>query len=310
MWGRTLLNIAAFARAPREQLRRLHLARQCHCPAPIAIDRRTGYALLPPGCFADFERIRTSCLQLFETKRAKIDHEVTNISSLSPDAQAKFRASKRKFLRNLLNNDDLRRHPELVDFALSNPVLGIAMNYLGTIPYLNRIDLLYSVPRDADDHVASQLFHVDPEGLMQVKFFINLFDVGEAEGPFTFIPADHSSRILKGVGSLRSREGNPGTIRYTDEEIVAVGGTDAIIAASGPSGGGVAIDTSRCLHLGSRVRAGSSRLCLYLQYCTSHEPGNVFDHRRFRNDAVRYLAVAHSAASAGVVVRAPHESSS
>jgi hypothetical protein len=56
----------------------------------------------------------------------------------------------------------------------------------------------------------------------------------------------------------------------------------------------VAVDTSRCLHLGSRVSPGAFRLVLYLQYCTTREITNVFDVDRFRHDPVKHLAVAHS----------------
>ena len=48
--------------------------------------------------------------------------------------------------------------------------------------------------------------------------------------------------------------------------------------------------------MGSRVQPGASRLCLYLQYCTTLEPTNVFDVSRLQRDSVRYLAVKHSTA--------------
>ena len=233
--------------------------------------------------------------------------QVADFASWPPPKQAKFLAAKNRFLRNLLSNDDLRRNPELVDFALSDEALGIATNYLGTVPYLSRIDLLYSVPREADNRIASQLFHVDPEGLTQVKFFINVFETGDAEGPFTFIPADDTARILRDVRALRRSQGRPHVGRYTDEEIAAVGGTGAIVEVKGPRGSSVAIDTSRCLHLGSRVRPGAFRLCIYLQYCTGREPSNVFDIKRYRKDPVRYLAVKHSVQAAGTEMLAPHQ---
>jgi hypothetical protein len=304
-----LLKARAFARAPLETLQRRQLARDYNASAARAIlNHRKGFGLLSSGYFPDFERVRSTCVRLFEIKRTKIANEVADVASWDSDAQMKFRASKRKFLRNLLNNEDLRRNPELLDFALSDASLGIATTYLGMVPRLNRIDLLYSVPRGAEDGpVASQLFHVDPEGPNQVKFFINLFEVGESEGPFTFIPADDTSRILQSIRSLRRRTGKADTVRYTDEEIATVGGHGAIMAASGPPGTGVAIDTSRCLHFGSRVRTGSFRLCLYLQYCTSPETGNVFETKKFRRDPIRFLAVAHSRASVGTELRAPHE---
>jgi hypothetical protein len=155
--------------------------------------------------------------------------------------------------------------------------------------------------------VSSQLFHVDPEGLTQVKFFINVFDVGEGEGPFTFIPADETARIIYEVNLLRQQHGKQHAGRYLDDEISAVGADGSIVRVTGPRGSGVAVDTSRCLHLGSRVSPGSFRLCLYIQYCTTRERGNAFDVERYLNDPVRHLAVQHSVVSAGGEVSAPHQ---
>ena len=96
----------------------------------------------------------------------------------------------------------------MVDFALSDWALSVVTDYLHVVPYLNRVDLLYSVPRPTDDRIASQLFHVDPEGVTQVKFFVNVFDTDDDDGPFTFIPADESRRIIRAIRSLRTRQGN------------------------------------------------------------------------------------------------------
>ena len=154
------------------------------------------------------------------------------------------------------------------------------------------------------------MFHLDYEGVTQVKTFVHVFDVDEAHGPFTFIPADATARIVRDIRQLR-RQGRTGqdveSRRYSDEEIAAVGGHDDIVTVKGPAGAGVAIDTSRCLHLGSRVRPGAFRLCLYLQYCTTRELGNAFDVERYRHDRVRHSAVQPSVASAGTEVAAPHQ---
>ena len=306
--GKPMLRAAAMARAPIETRRRQQLARAYNARVSGALmDPSKGYGLISPDTFGDFGRVLDTYHRLFEIKRAKVEREVADFASWTPDKQAKFQAAKRKFLRNLLSNDDLRRNPELVDFALSDAALGIATGYLGTLPYLNRVDLLYSVPREADDNIASQLFHVDPEGLTQVKFFVNVFDIGDAEGPFTFIPADATARILRDIRAMRNRLGKPHVGRYSDEEIAAVGGTESIVRITGPRGAGVAIDTSRCLHMGSRVQPGAFRLCIYVQYCTTLEPSNVFEIKRYKKDPVRYLTVKHSVRSAGTEAMAPHE---
>jgi hypothetical protein len=262
------------------------------------IDPAAGYGLISPESVGDLSQLMVTCRRLFEIKKAGIDADLSGFDSWTPERRAKYLSGKRSFLRYLLNDEDLRRNPELVDFALSDAMMGAATRYLGMVPFLTRVDLMYSLPREATDNIESQLFHLDHEGLTQLKLFVNVYDVGDAEGPFTFIPADTTSRIVRDVRQLRRRNGSSGDVearRYSDAEITAVSGGDAIVALKGPAGTGVAIDTSRCLHLGSRVQPGSFRLCLYLQYCTTREITNVFDLKRYKSDPVRYLAVKHSA---------------
>jgi hypothetical protein len=302
-WGASVWKAAAFAKAPRETHQRRRLAEQYTAHVTYAeIPRHQGFQLLPSNHFPDIHEVIATCRRLFESKCAGADD-----AGEDQDGRLPVRPLKAEYLRNLLSNDDLRRNPILVDFALSDAAMGMATSYLGTIPYLNRVDLLYSVPRPGDEKVSSQLFHVDPEGLTQVKFFINVFDVGDAEGPFTFIPADETARVIRDVDVLRRQQGKQHAGRYLDDEVSAVGASGAIVRVAGPHGSGVAVDTSRCLHLGSRVRPGSFRLCLYIQYCTTREQGNVFDIERYRHDPVRLMAVQHSVASEGAQVSAPHQ---
>jgi hypothetical protein len=304
-WGGSVWRAAAFVKAPRETRDRTRLAKEFTSRVAHAeMSRTQGCLLLPPNHFAEMLDVIATCRQIFESKGGRADD-----ASAAPAADSHLggRRMKGDYLRNLLSNDDLHRYPLLVDFALSDAAMGMAASYLGTIPHLNRVDLLYSIPRESDDKVSSQLFHVDPEGLTQVKFFINVFDVAEGEGPFTFIPADETARIIREVGVLRQQNGKQHAGRYLDDEIAAVGATGAIVSVMGPQGSGVAVDTSRCLHLGSRVRPGSFRLVLYIQYCTTRERGNTFDIERYQRDPVRRLAVQHSAASLGGEVSAPHQ---
>jgi hypothetical protein len=304
--GRAAWRLAAFAQAPRETRERQRAAAAYTAGVQCAeMSPGDGFCLLEPAYFPDVGRVLAICRELCERKLAAADAE--GAPGVERDGQLKVRAAKREHLRNLLDNEDLREHPELVDFALSEAAMGTAARYLGTIPYLNRVDLLYSVPRTGDEKVSSQLFHVDPEGLSQVKFFVNVHDVGEAEGPFTFIPAAETARIVQEVSAMRRHQGKALSGRYLDDEIAAVGGRESIVRVMGTPGSAMAVDTSRCLHMGSRVLPGAFRLCLYLQYCSSRERGNAFDVDRYRDDAVRTLALRHSLSSAGAGVSAPHQ---
>jgi len=246
-----------------------------------------GYALLPPGALPDTSQVIDTCRQLFMQKRALVE-AMTSSSPKSPRRPLR----KSSFLRDLLNDSDIQANPQLVDFALSDQLFSIVTNYLGIIPILNRVDLVYSIPHQTSNgHISSQLFHQDPEGLTQAKVFLNVFDVDKANGPFMFIPADHSERIVKNIRQQREEAGLPDDSRYRDDEVSANGGQAALLQLTGPAGAAAITDTSRCLHAGSRIEPGHFRLLLFLQYCTSREKTQRIQRQRFRNDPVRWLAL-------------------
>jgi hypothetical protein len=161
------------------------------------------------------------------------------------------------FFANICDEKALLRHPDLVTFARSQPVVEIATNYLKTIPKLSAFGVFYSPPNDTLEK--SQMWHIDDEDFCQVKCFINVHDVGPDNGPFTFIPAAKSDEIRRKLGhSWRGK-------RLEDAEIMSLCKEDDIIAVTGAPGSGAFVDTSRCLHFGSRARGGH-RLVMMFQY--------------------------------------------
>jgi hypothetical protein len=282
--GRAILRAGAVAAQPLDYWQRRQAVRRYNRDFPSdRMTQRDAYTLLPTGTLEGSAAIIEKCRNIFAVKQAAMAAE---------NARPRNERRKSSFLKNLLADEDLTANPELVDFALSDPLFRIVTNYLGTVPTLNSVDLLYSVPRpDHDDHIASQLFHQDPEGLTQAKVFINVFDVGDADGPFMFIPAAESERIVSEIRSVRRQSGARDDARYRDDEVSAHGGLSALLRLEGPAGAGVVVDTSRCLHAGSRLMPGHSRLILFIQYVTSREKARRFDVRRYQADPVRWLAL-------------------
>ena len=292
--GRTILSAAAIAMEPVDYYQRRRAAIRYNRQFPSnRMSAEEGYALLPAGTLPGTPEIIDTCRRVFTEKKAML-------KATAPTGEKAIRQqrSKRSFLRNLLDNDDLRANPDLVDFALSDPLFSIVTNYLGTIPNLHSVDLLYSVARlMPDEHISSQLFHRDPEGLTQAKVFLNVFDVDEAHGPFTFIPANQSERIVAAIWQQPRRADGRNLGSYRDEEVKAHGGLDATIQLTGPAGTAAIVETSRCVHAGSRLQPGHFRHCFFLQYCTSHKNARSFQAQRFRNDPVRWLALKRRAAA-------------
>lgn len=291
-----MLAVTDAVTSPRDALqRRTAAAAYNRRHADTRMTREDGYAMLVPGSVAGAEEAIALSLRLFEEKQRQLE------------ATASGSSKKAAFLRSILTNQDLAENSALVDFALSDSLLSPVTNYLGTIPHLNRIDLLYSVNHGGPDAISSQIYHLDPEGTRQAKLFMNLRDVGPDEGPFTFIPASETRRIITAIRKRRPGDAEMAAGRYLDEELAAVGGLDKAISVDGAKGSAALVDTSRCLHFGSRVKPGTYRLCLYIQYCTSREHGNMFDAGRYANDPVRYLATINSRRVPQGAVTAPHQ---
>ena len=121
--GRVLLRAASMARSPREIRHRTraaapYLAQLDQTTQPF-IDPRTGYSLLSLSTKGELGNALATSRQLFEFKKEDLDERLSGIEHWSTERREKFLAQKRSFLRYLLDDEDLRQHPEIVDFALS-----------------------------------------------------------------------------------------------------------------------------------------------------------------------------------------------
>jgi hypothetical protein len=137
---------------------------------------------------------------------------------------------------------------------VSRAILDSATGYLGTVPRLVTARLCWSPQNDTAR--SSQNFHFDYEDLTQLKVFINIFETTEEQGPLTFIPAEVSEQVQKSIGRVS---------RISDERIYEAGARNREVKLIGPAGSGAFLDTSRCLHYGSRLNK-RDRLVLIIQF--------------------------------------------
>ena len=96
------------------------------------------------------------------------------------------------------------------------------------------------------------MFHSDWEDVRQVKLFVNCSAVERENGPLTAVTADASRRVKDEVGY---RYGGA-HFRLADAEVVPRLSDEELVPFTGPPGTMTFIDTSTCLHFGSRL-AGS-----------------------------------------------------
>jgi hypothetical protein len=195
-----------------------------------------------PQSLPGVAEVTAVCREIFERKRPKVED---------------FRKKKR-YLNDILTEDDLINHRDLVEFALSRPMLEIATDYLGELPLLKTVALWWTAPNDTVE--TSQQFHFDHADSRQLKFFISVLETREENGPFTFIPADPSERYRN---ETRCYNGY-----ISDDDVYSRVSADLVQRVVGGPGESAAVDTSRCLHYGSR-RSKRDRLVLLIQYVSS-----------------------------------------
>lgn len=158
---------------------------------------------------------------------------------------------------------DLFERPGVRNFVLSPQMMSIVCGYFGSVPVLTEVQLLWTPVNDS--LIKSQQFHLDAENYRQLKLFMNIEPVDSDTGPFTFLPAEVSRRVCQATRYVGGRR-----TRLSDEAVFGVSG-DTKIQVTGESGSGIFIDTSRCLHYGSRNNK-RERLVLFVQFVSYYAP--------------------------------------
>lgn len=241
-----------FGRCPGQaSLRRRHASEiQQRFDSTQEIPEDLGYQRYDPGHFPGADDALAYADRLFA--------EIERSGGIEQTASS----AKKNFLLSVVRGRGFLDHPEMLSFMISRPIVDIASRYFGSVPVLSSVSLWWTPPNDTVEK--SQLFHRDSEDARQLKFFFNIRDVTEDSGPFTFLSADKSEPVKRALGY------NSG--RVDDARVIeAAGGEGAQIRMTGPAGSGAAVDTSRCLHYGSRGNT-VGRLVLMFQFTSFFAP--------------------------------------
>lgn len=157
---------------------------------------------------------------------------------------------------DLLNNEDIQTL--LADGSL----LSIVQEYLQCLPIADVLSMWWHTNfDDKPNSEAAQFYHFDMDRFKWVKIFIYLTDVGEENGPHSFVEGSHKT------GAIPTHILNKGYVRISDEEISRTYSLDLVHSFVAPRGT-IIIEDTRGMHKGSHVR-GDSRLILQMQFSNS-----------------------------------------
>ncbi len=240
---------------PRPAVRRRAAAKPLLAAAnrDVAVPDAAGYRLLRQNELPGTAPLLETCRRLFEAARAtgELDRQVGD-------------ASKRFLVPVCETGTMLLAEPAIRRFVLSAPLLGIAARYFDRVPILSALELLWTPANET--MLKSQKFHFDTEDYRQLKLFVNIHDVTPESGPFSLLPADRSAVVSRATGYVGGRRA-----RLEDDAVEAAGAARDVVQVTGPAGSGVFVDTSRCLHYGSRGNR-SERLVLLVQFMDYYAP--------------------------------------
>lgn len=182
-----------------------------------------------------------------------------------------FHASKRDTLRAChIDLQDPENNP-IRKLALHPKILKPISEYLGTVPVLATAHTWLSPNNQNFEATASQLFHFDREDRRQIKCFIPIEAITEDCGPLTLIPAAESLKFFQ----WHVKNGGDATFkqRFSDERVHACYGAEHEVQMTGAPGLVAMVDTSSCLHYGSR-NGLKHKHHFMLQYYTPFCPKN------------------------------------
>jgi hypothetical protein len=224
------------------------LAERIAARAAATIPPEDGYLVLPPGTLPAADEVAAAANDLLDG----IGHE-----------ELVARSTKGSYLTQGLLPEDLPLDSPYMRFALDEAVLSPVARYLGMVPVLHSVDVWYSFHRGGIP-VRSQRWHLDSGDTTQVKVWIHCSDVGPESGPLTVVDAATSRELAERIG-YDFGEGH----RVLDEQVEELG--PKVTPLVGPAGTVNFVDTSRCLHMGSRVGDGATpRRVFVAQYLTPY----------------------------------------
>ena len=245
-----------------EITRRKKLKKNLLTDEKLIIPEDDGFALFPSSTF---ESSKSAVMQA---------EDIFNLNSKNLDSNS----FGKSYLREISLEGYLKENSPIMNFALDPQILSMVSNYLGTLPILREVRMMYS-PNEGKVEGGSQFFHVDKEYPRMMKVFLFITPSTIEDGPLTALPASKSETVWNKIGRFKSIH------RVKDEQVFSTFSENDTTSIVGEKGAVGFLDVARCLHFGSRPNPNSKpRLILwfvYHHYCGDVFPFSIMAGKRF-----------------------------
>ena len=155
-----------------------------------------------------------------------------------------------------ITHDIFENNLDLLKNFFSSMICDEISNYIKFKPILYSIDIMHSFKKNFILKDSAQFFHSDYEDNRSVKIFINLDEVKEENGPFTFIDRKNTQLISEAFNYSKSYKKR----RLEDNYVEAFVKKNDYKNNIGPKNYGLLVDSTACMHYGSRLISGERKL--------------------------------------------------
>jgi hypothetical protein len=237
--------------APFEYVRRRFGIPQRTVSDGLTVPEGLDYLALPRGSLEDVGELTTHCQGLLDKRLIEIggnyEFPYTMILDLSSDKNGPFIS-------------DPEALAPIIKFATQPRLIELITNYIGEIPVISNVTVAYTAVNDMT--ISAQQFHIDGNQDRQLHLVVDLSDVGEDAGPFTFVPGDKSRFVRHLIGHDRGRVSDETLFQHIDHA--------DLIHCTGKAGAAYLVNAYACLHQGARSR-GTARYILIINYTSLFE---------------------------------------
>jgi Phytanoyl-CoA dioxygenase (PhyH) len=177
----------------------------------------------------------------------------------------RFRKHSKVMPRFSLDNPWLR-------IGLSDPMLDIANGYREQWTTLYYVDNWFTLPyAAADERIASQRWHRDPEEEHVLKVFLYLSDVDEDAGPFEYVAGSPTGGRYGRLWPWKEKDHHP-----AEEDLYRAVEPEDVLTLTGPAGTMIFCVTGG-FHRGGFARRKPRILSIWTYLSTSAERGHRFE---------------------------------